>query len=121
MPVIIKIHKEMGCRNSFKDLYKRKAYGRSIYIAHVICKMCAVYDIGEFEGVRGPSNLKRVVVRVKTRACSGKVRYIVLWDGSFDSSNNYVGCKTDETIVRFRERNRNAKKIKKIAASQQMK
>ncbi len=114
-------HKEMGCRNSFKDLYKRRAYGRSIYIAHVICKMCAVYNIGEFEGVRGPSSLKRVVVRVKTRACSGKVRYIVLWDGSFDSSNNYVGCKTDETIVRFRKRNRNAKKIKNIAASQQMK
>lgn len=107
--------------NGFKDLYKRKAYGRPIYITHVICKMCAVYNIGEFDCIDGPDSYRRTVARVKMKTCSGKVRYGVYLDGTFDHYNEYAGCKTEEAFVRYRKRYKGSKKIKRISKTNEIK
>jgi len=109
-------------RNSFKDLYKRKAYGKELYIAHVICKMCAVYNIGEFECYRGSSRIDRIPVRVKMKTRSGKTRYTTYGNGTYRFHNRYVGYKFHEYFVQYRKRHKNtAKKLKKITEAQQMK
>lgn len=110
-----------GRRISFKDLYARKAYGRALYVAHAICKMCAVYDIGEFECIKGPTNYRRVAVRVKMKTRSGKVQYAIYHDGEIDSSSEYVGCRYEEAFVRYRKRYKNKKKVKKIVKTKQIK
>lgn len=107
--------------NGFKDLYKGKAYGRPIYITHVICKMCAVYNIGEFDCIDGPDSYRRTVARVKMKTCSGKVRYGVYLDGTFDHYNEYAGCKTEEAFVRYRKRYKGSKKIKRISKTKEIK
>lgn len=118
------VHKERGFKrcNSFKDLYKRKAYGRELYVAHVICKMCAVYSIGEFECYERSSQINRLPVRVKMKTRSGSTRYAVYVDGTFGEYDKYVGSKIKEPLVRYRKRHKDTgKKLKKITKSKQMK
>lgn len=118
------VHKERGFKrcNSFKDLYRRTAYGRELYVAHVICKMCAVYNIGEFECYERASQINRIPVRVKMKTRSGKIRYAIYVDGAFGEYDKFVGSKIREPLVRYRKCRKNTtKKLKKISKTQQMK
>lgn len=118
------VHKERGFkrRNGFKDLYRRKAYGRELYVAHVICKMCAVYNIGEFECYERASQIYRLPVRIKMKTRSGKIRYAVYVDGTFGEYDKFVGSKIREPLVRYRKCRKNTtEKLKKISKTQQMK
>lgn len=118
------VHKERGFKrcNSFKDLYRRTAYGRELYVAHVICKMCAVYNIGEFECYGRASQINRIPVRVKMKTRSGKIRYAIYVDGTFGEYDKFIGSKIREPLVRYRKCRKNTtKKLKKISKTQQMK
>ena len=95
-------HKDMGFKrkNSFKDLYNRKAYGRELYIAHTLCKMCAVYDIGDFSCVKESSQPNGVMVWVKMKTRSGKTRYGVYRYGTLRSTRRQISYETKEALVR---------------------
>ena len=110
-------HKDMGFKrkNSFKDLYNRKAYGRELYIAHTLCKMCAVYDIGDFSCVKESSQPNGVMVWVKMKTRSGKTRYGVYRYGTLRSTRRQISYETKEALVRYRKRRRSDKVIGKIA------
>lgn len=110
-------HKDMGFKrkNSFKDLYNRKAYGRELYIAHTLCKICAVYDIGDFSCVKESSQPNGVMVWVKMRTRSGKTRYGVYRYGTLRSTRRQISYETKEALVRYRKRRRSDKVIGKIA------
>ena len=110
-------HKNAGFKrkNSFKDLYNRKAYGRELYIAHTLCKMCAVYDIGDFSCVKESSQPNGVMVWVKMKTRSGKTRYGVYRYGTLRSTRRQISYETKEALVRYRKRRRSDKVIGKIA------
>ena len=110
-------HKDMGFKrkNSFKDLYNRKAYGRELYIAHTLCKICAVYNIGDFSCVKESSQPNGVMVWVKMKTRSGKTRYGVYRYGTLRSTRRQISYETKEALVRYRKRRRSDKVIGKIA------
>lgn len=110
-------HKDMGFKrkNSFKDLYNRKAYGRELYIAHTLCKICAVYGIGDFSCVKESSQPNGVMVWVKMKTRSGKTRYGVYRYGTLRSTRRQISYETKEALVRYRKRRRSDKVIGKIA------
>ena len=110
-------HKDMGFKrkNSFKDLYNRKAYGRELYIAHTLCKMCAVYDIGDFSCVKESSQPNGVMVWVKMKTRSGKTRYGVYRYGTLRSTRRQISYETKEALVRYRKRRKSDRVIGQIA------
>lgn len=104
---------------SFKALYQRKAHGRIRKFTDVACKTCAVFNIGEYDQIKGKMGTGPDVdeaVRVKLKTSSGKVRYAVVEMGEFCSHNDYAGFTTwsaDTPYCRWRKDNRSVKKIKK--------
>ena len=112
-------HKNAGFKrkNSFKDLYNRKAYGRELYIAHTLCKMCAVYDIGDFSCVKESSQPNGVMVWVKMKTRSGKTRYGVYRYGTLRSTRRQISYETKEALVRYRKRSKSDRVIGQIAKS----
>lgn len=104
---------------SFKALYQRKAHGRIRKFTDVACKTCAVFNIGEYDQIKGKMGTGPDVdeaVRVKLKTSSGKVRYAVVEVGEFCSHNDYAGFTTwsaDTPYCRWRKDNRSVKKIKK--------
>ncbi len=110
-------HKDMGLKrkNSFKDLYNRKAYGRELYIAHTLCKICAVYDIGDFSCVKELSQPNGVMVWVKMKTRSGKTRYGVYRYGTLRSTRRQISYETKEALVRYRKRRKSDRVIGQIA------
>lgn len=104
---------------SFKALYQRKAHGHIRKFTDVACKTCAVFDIGEYDQIKGRMGTGPDVdeaVRVKLKTSSGKVRYAVVEVGEFCSHNDYAGFTTwsaDTPYCRWRKDNRSVKKIKK--------
>lgn len=110
-------HKDMGLKrkNSFKDLYNRKAYGRELYIAHTLCKICAVYDIGDFSCVKESSQPNGVMVWVKMKTRSGKTRYGVYRYGTLRSTRRQISYETKEALVRYRKRRKSDRVIGQIA------
>lgn len=110
-------HKNAGFKrkNSFKDLYNRKAYGRELYIAHTLCKMCAVYDIGDFSCVKESSQPNGVMVWVKMKTRSGKTRYGVYRYGTLRSTRRQISYETKEALVRYRKRRKSDRVIGQIA------
>lgn len=110
-------HKDMGFKrkNSFKDLYNRKAYGRELYIAHTLCKICAVYNIGDFSCVKESSQLNGVMVWVKMKTRSGKTRYGVYRYGTLRSTRRQISYETKEALVRYRKRRKSDRVIGQIA------
>ena len=112
-------HKDMGFKrkNSFKDLYNRKAYGRELYIAHTLCKICAVYNIGDFSCVKESSQPNGVMVWVKMKTRSGKTRYGVYRYGTLRSTRRQISYETKEALVRYRKRSKSDRVIGQIAKS----
>lgn len=112
-------HKDVGLKrkNSFKDLYNRKAYGRELYIAHTLCKICAVYDIGDFSCVKESSQPNGVMVWVKMKTRSGKTRYGVYRYGTLRSTRRQISYETKEALVRYRKRHKSDKVIGQIAVA----
>ena len=112
-------HKDMGFKrkNSFKDLYNRKAYGRELYIAHTLCKICAVYNIGDFSCVKESSQPNGVMVWVKMKTRSGKIRYGVYRYGTLRSTRRQISYETKEALVRYRKRRKSDRVIGQIAKS----
>ena len=112
-------HKDMGFKrkNSFKDLYNRKAYGRELYIAHTLCKICAVYNIGDFSCVKESSQPNGVMVWVKMKTRSGKTRYGVYRYGALMSTRRQISYETKEALVRYRKRRKSDRVIGQIAKS----
>lgn len=110
-------HKDMGFKrkNSFKDLYNRKAYGRELYIAHTLCKICAVYNIGDFSCVKESSQPNGVMVWVKMKTRSGKTRYGVYRYGTLRSTRRQISYETKEALVRYRKRRKSDRVIGQIA------
>lgn len=110
-------HKDMGFKrkNSFKDLYNRKAYGRELYIAHTLCKICAVYNIGDFSCVKELSQPNGVMVWVKMKTRSGKTRYGVYRYGTLRSTRRQISYETKEALVRYRKRRKSDRVIGQIA------
>ncbi len=110
-------HKDMGFKrkNSFKDLYNRKAYGRELYIAHTLCKICAVYNIGDFSCVKELSQPNGVMVWVKMKTHSGKTRYGVYRYGTLRSTRRQISYETKEALVRYRKRRKSDRVIGQIA------
>lgn len=110
-------HKDMGFKrkNSFKDLYNRKAYGRELYIAHTLCKICAVYNIGDFSCVKESSQPNGVMVWVKMKTRSGKTRYGVYRYGTLRSTRRQISYETKEAFVRYRKRRKSDRVIGQIA------
>lgn len=110
-------HKDMGFKrkNSFKDLYNRKAYGRELYIAHTLCKICAVYNIGDFSCVKESSQPNGVMVWVKMKTRSGKIRYGVYRYGTLRSTRRQISYETKEALVRYRKRRKSDRVIGQIA------
>ncbi len=104
---------------SFKALYQRKAHGRIRKFTDVACKTCAVFNIGEYDQIKGKMGTGPDVdeaVRVKLKTSSGKVRYAVVEVGEFCSHNDYAGFTTwsaDTPYCCWRKDNRSVKKIKK--------
>ena len=112
-------HKNAGFKrkNSFKDLYNRKAYGRELYIAHTLCKMCAVYDIGDFSCVKESSQPNGVMVWVKMKTRGGKTRYGVYRYGTLRSTRRQISYETKEALVRYRKRSKSDRVVGQIAKS----
>ena len=112
-------HKNAGFqrKNSFKDLYNRKAYGREVYIAHALCKICAVYGIGDFSCVKEMSQPDGVMVWVKMKTRSGKTRYGVYRYGALMSTRRQISYETKEALVRYRKRRKSDRVIGQIAKS----
>ena len=104
---------------SFKALYQRKAHGHIRKFTDVACKTCAVFNIGEYDQIKGKMGTGPDVdeaVRVKLKTSSGKVRYAVVEVGEFCSHNDYAGFTTwsaDTPYCRWRKDHRSVKKIKK--------
>ncbi|EOS23518.1 hypothetical protein C806_03024 [Lachnospiraceae bacterium 3-1] len=109
---------------SFKALYQRKAHGHIRKFTDVACKTCAVFDIGEYDQIKGRMGTGPDVdeaVRVKLKTSSGKVRYAVVEVGEFCPHNDYVGFDTwrEDTTYRCWDQ-KNHRTVKKIKKTQQL-
>lgn len=104
---------------SFKALYQRKAHGHIRKFTDVTCKTCAVFNIGEYDQIKGKMGAGSDVdeaVRIRLETLSSKTRYAVVEVGEFCSYNDYAGFTTwsaDTPYCRWRKDNRSVKKIKK--------
>ncbi len=104
---------------SFKALYQRKAHGHIRKFTDVTCKTCAVFNIGEYDQIKGKMGAGSDVdeaVRIRLETLSSKTRYAVVEVGEFCSHNDYAGFTTwsaDTPYCRWRKDNRSVKKIKK--------
>ena len=104
---------------SFKALYQRKAHGHIRKFTDVTCKTCAVFNIGEYDQIKGKMGAGSDVdeaVRIRLETLSSKTRCAVVAVGEFCSHNDYAGVTTwgaDTPYCRWREDNRSVKKIKK--------
>lgn len=103
---------------SFKALYRRTAYagGQSRHYAWVLCKISAVFSIGEYDTVEGKvSKTVEDVFRIRTKTLGGKTRYMILCGGVFEPYNDYVGFKIHSEETPYRRLNvHDMKPIKKI-------
>lgn len=104
---------------SFKALYQRKAHGHIRKFTDVTCKTCTVFNIGEYDQIKGKMGAGSDVdeaVRIRLETLSSKTRYAVVEVGEFCSHNDYAGFTTwsaDTPYCRWRKDNRSVKKIKK--------
>lgn len=109
---------------SFKALYQRKAHGYIRKFTDVTCKTCAVFNIGEYDQIKGKMGTGPDVdeaVRIKLKTSSGKVRYAVVEVGEFCPHNDYVGFDTwrEDTTYRCWDQ-KNHRTVKKIKKAQQL-
>lgn len=103
--------------DSFKALYRRQACGNSITFSAVACKMCAVYQIGEFACFFRYAGF---VTRIKAKNLNGKTRYAVVDLGAFDEDyNDYAGNEVCVLYTSYRIRPKYTERIKKIKKTQQ--
>lgn len=111
-------------KTTFKFLYQRKARGHVRRFTMVACKICAVFDIGQYDQIKGKSAYAYAgeAVRVKTKTLSGKTRYAIVAVGEFCPYNDYVGFKTwpVDTLYCRRYDKKNLRLVKKIKKKQQL-
>lgn len=104
---------------SFKALFKKKAYGDCLDYAIAICKICAAFNIGEFDHLKGSGAVSEVA-RIKVMTRSGGIRYAILENGVFEPYNDYVGFFVWDRDVIYRRPYKKVKPIKKIKKTQQL-
>lgn len=108
-------------KETFRDLFKRKAGGVCATYARVICKICAVFSIGDFDCLSGAAlGEGHAVTRVKLKTLGGKTRYVIVSNGRFDSYDDYVGYTIDNVGMKYRIPYKNGIAIGKIKKTQQL-
>ncbi len=128
--IMLPISSDMWCKSAmiynthdnssyttFKALYTSKAYGRCSNFASVVCKISAVFDIGDCDCF-GSVAENHDVARIKVKILSGKTKYSTISNGSLANYNDYVGYKST-MYESYRHPHKMDKKIKKINAKTQ--
>lgn len=129
--IMLPISSDMWCKpamrytsgssyTTFKALYQGKAYGQCGQFASAICKISAVFNIGDCDYFRNATE-SHAVAQVKVKTLNGKMKYSVISNGSLQNYNDYVGYKS-AMRESYRPPHKVDKKIKKInAATQELK
>lgn len=109
-------------KTAFKYLYQRQARGHTRRFTKVVCKMCAVYNIGDYDQIKGMSDEGYVAeaVKIKMKTSSGKTRYAVVEIGEFCPYNNYAGFGTWSADTPYCCWKKNRRIVKKIKKTQQL-
>lgn len=110
-------------KTAFKYLYQRQARGHTRRFTKVACKMCAVFDIGEYDQIKGMSDggYAAEAVKIKMKTSSGKTRYAVVAVEGFCPYNDYVGFKTWGPDTPYRPMDKEQLRVvKKIKKTQQL-